>query len=272
MEGYKELLDKLNGLVDSLEKGDLSMDQLNELEVVTRALHERSIILRYKAFESSVLGDTAQEASEESVADPEPEVVIEPAPVEPEVEFQEEVEQEEPTFDFAIFDQEEETSEEEEIEIVVEAEPEIEPIEPEPIVEVEVEEEPVIEEEAPVEVEPEKEEPAPAPAPEPVASRPVGNSFLDRFAQQDNSLAGRFSARPLDSLIGAFGLNERLRFINDLFDGSSEKFSDAIKALDSQSDLDAAKAKVAGYAEENKWDPEEEIVAEFMNYLNRRYA
>ena len=111
--------------------------------------------------------------------------------------------------------------------------------------------------------------PEPEPTPTPAAS---SGSFLDHFSQQDNSVAGRFSARPLDSLIGAFGLNERLRFINDLFDGSSEKFSDAIKALDSQSDLDSAREKAAGYAEENEWDPEEEVVAEFMNYLNRRYA
>ena len=293
MEGYKELLDKLNGLVHSLENGELSLDELNELEAVTRTLHERSIILRYKAFESSVLGkeettDTEEvpaedvESEEETTSDaPAEALAVSDGSQETEAESDPEPE-EEPAFDFAIFDQEETPTEEEET-----SEPEPEPIaetpepvvEPEPVPEPTQAPEPVVEtveatvETPEVEAEPEveeDEEPASVPPPVPAAS--TGNSFLDRFAQQDNSVAGRFSAGPLDSLIGAFGLNERLRFINDLFDGSSEKFSDAIKALDAQSDLDSAKAKAAGYAEENEWDPEEEVVAEFMNYLNRRYA
>ncbi|MCR9174036.1 MAG: hypothetical protein NXI10_16155 [bacterium] len=279
MEGYKELLDQLNGLVTALEKGELSLDELNELESVTRSLHERSIILRYKAFESSVLNETEkqeeEEVSEEPVAVIEPEEETpqeEPAAEEPESE-----EEEEPAFDFAIFDEHEETPGtqsvdiEEETRAKAEAETvEATPIEPETVEEVKAEIDPVSPPEAVDEVKLEEEEIPPVPAPKPASSS--GSSFMDRFEQQDNSVAGRFSAGPLDSLIGAFGLNERLRFINDLFDGSSEKFSDAIKALDSQSDIEAAKAKVAGYAEENEWDPEEEVVAEFMNYLNRRYA
>ncbi len=288
MEGYKELLDKLNGLVKSLENGELSLDELTTLEEVTRKLHERSIILRYKAFETSVLGASnaseEDEEAEEPAVTPEPESTPEPA---------EEASQEEETaFDFAIFDEESDEEESNEMpvmdissedtaveEVVPEPEPEADP-EPEP----EVVEEPVAEEAPEVEETPDgvEEEPmATEQAPEEKAteevttepaSNPTGSSFLDKFAQQDNSVGGRFSAGPLNSLIGAFGLNERLRFINDLFDGSSEKFSDAIKALDAQSGLDDARQKAAGYAEENDWDPEEEVVAEFMNYLNRRYA
>lgn len=280
MEGYKELLNQLSGLVNSLEKGELSLEELNELESVTRTLHERSIILRYKAFETAVNGDSVAEDLEDLREEPEAEAQIESIIPEPAVETKADIEPaeaDEPAFDFAIFD--EEPAEEEE-----QVAPEPAAVEPEPIVETEAEIEPIemkaeepaiepepIEETKEEEVQPES-DPTPEPEPEPEPATPSGGSFLDRFALQDNSLAGRFSAGPLDSLIGAFGLNERLRFINDLFDGSSEKFSDAIKALDSQSDLDTARTKVAGYAEENEWDPEEEVVAEFMNYLNRRYA
>jgi len=271
MEGYKELLEKLNKLVFALENGDLSLEELNELESVTRQLHERSIILRYKAFEKDVLG--AAVATEEVNEEPEP-IAVEPE-VTPVIE--EEEKEEEPAFDFAIFDEAEEVSQEIEEEPVQEVE---EPEEEEEVEEVsmyEPEPEPEkVENIAPVEMEEKETEtidpvdlPDPAPVPE---STPTGNSFLDKFAQQDNSVAGRFSASPLSTLIGAFGLNERLRFINDLFDGSSEKFSDAIKALDSQADIDAAREKAAGFAEENQWDPEEEAVVEFMHYLNRRYA
>jgi hypothetical protein len=268
MEGYKELLERLNELVSSLENGELSMDELADLESVTRKLHERSIILRYKAFESSVLGDLPAETPEvlveEVISEPEPEPTPDP---EPEIE-----EEEETAFDFAIFDTDEaEDAKEEEVVEAAHAEPEeiapdpVETIIPEPIAEIEEEE-----------ITPKQEEVIPEPIVEEtpstqVVAAPSGSSFLDKLGQPDSSSGGRFAA-PLDSLIGAFGLNERLRFINDLFDGSSEKFSDAIKALDSQAGLDSARVKAADYAEENEWDPEEEAVVEFMNYLNRRYA
>ncbi|GAB5416685.1 MAG: hypothetical protein Crog4KO_21740 [Crocinitomicaceae bacterium] len=283
MEGYKELLDKLNGLVKSLENGELSLDELTTLEEVTRKLHERSIILRYKAFETSVLGDVVE--TEETPVVETPVVATEPEPT-PEPAAEELEEEEETAFDFAIFDEEseeEEASEMPEMDISSQeaAEEEVTP-EPEPELEPEVVEEPVAEEAPEVvetpEVVAEEADTTEEKTEEEVASTPesssttTGSSFLDKFAQQDNSVGGRFSAGPLNSLIGAFGLNERLRFINDLFDGSSEKFSDAIKALDAQSGLDDARQKAAGYAEENDWDPEEEVVAEFMNYLNRRYA
>jgi hypothetical protein len=283
MEGYKELLDQLNGLVNSLEKGELNLEQLNELENVTRTLHERSIILRYKAYEDSALAD-AQEEKEEPVVEIKPQEEVTPVASESEEANEKEIEEvkesndepeEEPAFDFAIFDEQEETPGTQSVDIEEETKAEAEaeeveasPIEPETVEEVKTVIDPVSPIEPADDIKVDSEKIPPAPTPETTSE----SSFLDRFAQQDNSVAGRFSAGPLNSLIGAFGLNERLRFINDLFDGSSEKFSDAIKALDSQSDLDAARVKAASYAEENEWDPEEEVVAEFMNYLNRRYA
>lgn len=263
MDGYKKMLEKLTTLLNALEQGELTLEELTELESVTRQLHERSIILRHKAYEKSVLGEK-QEQSEEK-ADVVAESKVEEAftlDEEPE-----EVTEEETAFDFAIFDTEtesEETIEEVVVESITRVEPEAtEVITPEP--------KPV--EEAVTEpIEPEVQEEVKQSEPSEPSVAQTGNSFLDKLSVQDNSLAGRFSAGPLTTLIGAFGLNERLRFINDLFDGSSEHFSDAIKVLDNRSNLDEARAKAAEYAQENDWDPEEEVVVEFMNYLNRRYA
>jgi len=100
----------------------------------------------------------------------------------------------------------------------------------------------------------------------------TSGTFLDQMNIADSSLHTTLNGGKLDSLIGAFGLNEKLRYINDLFDGSSEMFGNAIKVLDSQPDLDAANQKVNEIAEENSWDPEEEAVVEFLSYVNRRYA
>ncbi len=213
---YKSDLKLLSDLIDRLEKGELSVDELAQMEEVTRRLHERSIILKYKAFENK---STSTEVKE----------------VEPEEETIEEVEDEDPSFDMSIFD------------VTVE----------------DIEKE--IEEEESIEIETDD------PATE-IEEKDSGATFIEKLNLQDRSIASAFTGGKLDSLIGAFGLNERLRFINNLFDGSSELFSDAVKALDSQSDLDAAKQKIDSLASEHSWDPEDDNVLEFMNYVNRRYA
>lgn len=256
MEGYKTLLGQLSTLLDSLENGTLDLNGLSQLEKVTRELHERSIILRYNGFKSAVIGE---EAPPESVAErvaevAEPEVV--PEPVVEEVE--------EPTIDFSIFDAPEITEEpaEEPETAIVEEVPEIFE---EEIELVEVASAPAVEELKPA-----------AETPKPMEERQElsasAASFLDSFNKPDDSVASRFALGKLDSLIGAFGLNERLGFINELFEGSSEMFSDAIKTLDSQSSLNEAHRLAAQYAAQFNWDSEEEAVVDFMTYLNRRYA
>ena len=97
--------------------------------------------------------------------------------------------------------------------------------------------------------------------------------FVHKYNQVSSELAGsQFGLVKLDSLLGSFGLNERLQFINELFDGSSEGFSNAIKHLDKQPSFEQARSKVAEYAVENNWDVESETVVEFMQKIIRRYA
>lgn len=247
LKGYKSKLEALQNLISKMENGNLSMDELVELEQITRELHERSIILKYKIFEekSGVQPLAAAEAIEN---------------VEPVIEEEEEVIEEETPLDFSIFGEEEE-----EEEPVVNTQEKIVEAEKEEMLEPEVEEHTSIsvtqsetEEEKEVTIE--------------VKETKEVSSFMDKFSDSDNSVASQFSGRKLDTLIGAFGLNERLRFINNLFDGSSELFSDAIKVLDAQNSMDEASVKVADYAKQHEWDPEEENVIEFMTYLKRRYA
>ena len=73
-----------------------------------------------------------------------------------------------------------------------------------------------------------------------ITTRTEGTSFLDRFSMEDNSMSSNYQGAKIDTLIGAFGLNQKLLFINELFNGSSELFSDAIKILDAQSNFKEA--------------------------------
>jgi len=136
---------------------------------------------------------------------------------------------------------------------------------PEPVVEKTPE--PFVEVEAEPEVKPKPvvEEPK-------IVVKEKGTSFLDRLSITDNSISSQLAGRKLDTLTGAFGINQRLLYINELFEGSGEAFSDAVKTLDTQSDLDAASDKVEEMAFKNSWNPEEEAVLEFLAIIKRRYA
>ena len=76
----------------------------------------------------------------------------------------------------------------------------------------------------------------------------------------------------METLIGSFTLNERLQFINELFEGSSDSFSSAVKKLDVLDGLDTARNVVAEFALSNDWDLESEIVEDFLVKICRRYA
>lgn len=255
LQAYREQLKELNRMIDQLERGELSIQDLLEMEKLTGELHARSIILRYKAFEEQVHG--AEDPVLEST--PEDEVHDLPMPEAPE--------EDAPAIDFSIFGDDDE--EEPQVALFTE-EPAEEKLET-----------PAAVTPAPVPASEPTPEPISEPTPEPIKvavqekapAAPVsGRSFWEQVKTEDDSLGSRFAGSKLDTLIGAFGLNEKLRYINELFDGSSELFSDAVKMLDAQADFLAATAKVNQLANEHGWDPEEESVAEFMMYVKRRYA
>ena len=244
MDGLKDNLNKLSELIRKLEKGELEVQELMMLEDAARNIYERSVILKFKGFEQSSKPNAVAVDEEEKVVEQE---ISKPTPVE-----QEEVKEEEPAFDFGIFDQ----NESDKSEVEEDSEPEIE--EHKSVTHsIREEEDHTIETTEVVETK--------------IETTP-GGSFYDKLDLEDNSIAARFSGGKVDSLIGSFSLNQRLRFINELFDGSSELFSEAVKNLDSKQSLAEAQEQAASYAGEYGWDPTDEVVIEFLSYLNRRYA
>lgn len=236
LDSFKKRIQAIEEFSNRLDRGELSIDELVKLESLTRELYERTVILKYKAFENKVKPVDLVEN-----------VVQEPVQVEEVVETQKVIqleEADEPTIDFSIFDSPQNDEVDEKVSEVEEMlfEAEMEPVK-EPIIEPEIEQ-----------------------------TQASNVSFWEQLNINNNSLSTQFEGAKLDTLVGAFGLNEKLRFINDLFDGSSESFSEAIKVLDSQSNLDSAKIKSSELAAKHGWDAEEEAVVDFMMMVNRRYA
>ncbi|MDC3252944.1 hypothetical protein OAU25_01695 [Crocinitomicaceae bacterium] len=253
LEGYNSRIERLSELVALLESGKLNFDGLIELESITRELHERSIILRYNAFKEKA--SDVETSNAEEFEGIEVEVTIE------ELEEDEVSDEDVPPIDLSIFDTAEDEVNKTDVDSDRSHEDESSSDEKtvEPLVKNNTMdgEEPVLEESV---------------SDEKSNNSETAQSFLDRLQFDDNSVATRFSAGKLETLIGAFGLNQRLRYINDLFDGSSEMFSEAVKMLDSQEKLDNANVKAEELALQHSWDPEEEVVIEFMSFVQRRYA
>ena len=96
--------------------------------------------------------------------------------------------------------------------------------------------------------------------------------FIDTIEHIDNSVNASFNGLRLDTLVGSFGLNQKMRYINDLFNGSSDLFSDAIKNIDSKSTLEESKKVISSLSLKYNWDLESTIVIEFIDFVNRKYA
>ncbi len=254
--GFRENLDKATELITQLESGDLNIDQLSELEECTRNLHERSVILRYLAFERKVKPSTISHMDTEPVED---EAQVEEREMSFDIFEAKEPEAEEP-FAFEPFAEEKHTREE----INETKHIEVESVESETPVEAEKTEESIVEETIEATSEPAESEQAFATLSE--------GTFLSLLMSPEHSVGSYVGHGKIDSLVGAFGLNERLRFINNLFEGSSDHFADAVKALDGLADLNQAGKTIESIAAKHHWDAEEEVVMEFMHVIRRRYA
>jgi len=308
----KTILGHLQSGVEKLESGHLSPEDMELLVEDAKELYERMVILRYKIYETNVLGVKTAVVSA-SIRQTEIETPIdlfgaidEPTP-EPEFEvtfasgasdelnevlfndeLEDESEEEElPTSstEVAPLEQESATLELEEEELLNEEEPleEAAPVEEiqdeeevaflqeavqEELIEEEVQEDHLEEvEEEHLEEEELKAPEAPSSwEPEFSGDQPIW------MAEMEANIRDNRSVFPLESLIGAFTLNEKLQFINELFDGSSDDFSSNVKQLDQLASIDAARNMMAELADTFNWDTESEIVEDFIYKICRRYA
>jgi len=261
LKAIEEAFSKLN-------HGKLTREELEELVVNTQELHERAIILRYKAFEEKIFGERPVEAApvnetpvfEAPVVEP---IIETPSYSMPELEIEldeeeevveetiEEIE-EQPAFDFSLFDDSAEQIKEEVLEDNT--------FEHLSVSSTEHTEDGVHEEHITMEQ---------------IIVTPTESSNLDfynKFSKDSSDSTPQFGMTALGTLIGAFGLNERLQYINELFDGSSEAFSDAIKVLDNLSSREEMLIRTSAYANNHNWDLKSETVEEFVLKLKRRYA
>lgn len=285
----KTILGHLESGLEKLESGQLSPEDMELLVEDAKELYERMVIMRYKIYETNVLGVSAPVVSA-SIRQPEIETPIDlfgaidlGSEPEFEVTFANEdpiIEEEKVSYPLEL-DDEEETEEEEVIENSFASVDE-------PEVEEEQEEEETTENSFAsvdeLEEEEEQEEEAQNVNPEPIIEEtPIEvpqTNYEPQFsadqpiwmAEMEANIRDNRSIFPLETLAGAFTLNEKLQFINELFDGSSDDFSSSVKQLDQLANMDAARNMLAELSQSFNWDTESEIVEDFIYKICRRHA
>jgi len=272
----KELVSAIENGLKKISKGNITRIELEETVASSRELYERLLIVRYKVYENSILAN--EESEELEIVDKETEVKKEEEtkPDENkdiEIIFEEETNDiaEDSIIRFDLFATPEIESEVEEDEVLPEVEKEIEQsIEEEVLPEIEIKEEELVEEN--LESEEEIENTANDSAETSKEITEDASSLFPKLMKIEKSIAQNYQVMTLETLIGSFTLNERLQFINELFDGSSDLFSSAIKRLDALDNRDSARSVIAEYAAENNWDLDGEVVEDFMLKICSRYA
>lgn len=295
----QSLLEEMGALLVKIKAGDATIGELEAFAAAASQLNERAVILRYKAYEAKVFGTELSEKSVAVIDDIAEDGQLDNFSVEEVMQVDEttsnfeEEETNEDSFSFDLFGNEEETVEPK-VEVFNSTEESAEDLEDEPDFDEEIPEAvevPIIETETPTPsfqethvkfeetvVEPKVEvveEIKVEEKSEPVAT-PISTGDLhpiyNRVPTDMNSLSARIWQVRIESLRGAFGFNERMQSVNELFQGSLEAFTSAIDDLDAISDKTTARAKVTALANQYNWSTESEIGLDFVQKVERKYA
>jgi hypothetical protein len=251
-----------------LESKELSMEELDVFVNAAQELHERAVILRYKAYESKI--QTAHsnvnqkiEAEYLSIQPLQPEETKEEAEIEKvQLEKEEakpieqtdytETEVVESSFSFDLFNDNAQVLREEAIE-----EGAVESIN---VTSSSHEENGVLEEHLIME------------QVKKVPTDEENKEFIDLYSVIESDLFNQIGMSRLDTLNNCFGLNEKFVCINELFNGSKDDFNDAILKLDNEASYHEALLTASAYANQFNWNVEGSTVKDFITKLKRRYG
>ena len=274
----KSVLKSIENHLTALEQGTLDAEGLEAFVNQTRSLYEQAVVLQYKAYEQQVFGTIVDEKNA-VYTEMKAEVVVEetfvPEPVgseessempiqfEPPVaEFEAHVPTEaspvvefisQPTLDFGLPLEEEKTVDQEELtssrldHLTAHVQTVSEDFE-----------------ETTLEVVQEYAAPS--------TSVSGGTLLHAKFGVIDELFFKRIGHTRLTALQQSFPLNDRMLFIRELFQGSGEKFSEALTHLDTAAGYSEALEVAAGYANAFNWDLESSTVNGFVNMIKRRHG
>lgn len=111
----------------------------------------------------------------------------------------------------------------------------------------------------------------------PVAEQttPKDNSLHQRLAEQkeDKSLSARLQMIPIAHIKEGIGINEKFRFINELFAGNLQQYNEAAERLNNFSNIDEAFEYLNALGKNHGWDENNsaETIEKLAGIVMRRY-
>jgi hypothetical protein len=239
-ESYKEIISALEQLSTDIESGKLNENDLQRFVDLSQKLYERAVILNFKAMEAKVF--EGKNNAEVEIEEP----VVQPPKAAPAVIENKPKEEPSILFDFSTEQEDSVEAEdaEEEVPTPVETVKEVETSKTETIIEQQVT----------------------------TITNDEVQSFYQRFTKVHNdSLNDQLSNAKIESLKSAFGLNDKMRIIAELFDGESDAFSSTISELDQLNSGEVARKRLSEIAASRHWDAENDLVEEFVKTVDRKF-
>jgi hypothetical protein len=77
---------------------------------------------------------------------------------------------------------------------------------------------------------------------------------------------------PLSDIKAGIGLNEKIRYIKELFKGSADEYNTAINSLNSSGNAKSANDLLLSLEKKYSWDKESEIYISFSELVERRFS
>lgn len=89
--------------------------------------------------------------------------------------------------------------------------------------------------------------------------------------KHDQSLADRMQLKPISDLKAAISLNDKFQFINELFEGSADRYNEATSLLNNCSSAVEAEELFADLNSRYNWDPKNHVFRKLKEFVTRRY-
>ena len=104
--------------------------------------------------------------------------------------------------------------------------------------------------------------------------KPTLNDTLRESAPAEpTTVAETFNRAPIESVARSISLNQKFRFINQLFNGNSSAYNQAVEEIDTLNNYGQALDLISyRYASQYLWDMSSDEVSELVEILKRRFA
>ncbi|PID95040.1 MAG: hypothetical protein CSA95_01500 [Bacteroidetes bacterium] len=97
-------------------------------------------------------------------------------------------------------------------------------------------------------------------------------SLGETILNGEKTLGEDMGKKPIGTLKSAIGINDKFRFVNELFDGVLKSYNEAITVLDGASDLQDARSILDRQKEKYAWDPGNEAFGTLKDFVERKFT